>query len=51
MDELGERDADGGFGALERLSTELKTTLWSLSDSLTAQYFTNLTACRFTASL
>jgi uncharacterized circularly permuted ATP-grasp superfamily protein/uncharacterized alpha-E superfamily protein len=51
MVELAERDGDGNFPALERLSAELKMTLWSLSDSLTAQYFTNLTACRFTASL
>jgi uncharacterized alpha-E superfamily protein len=51
MDEIGARDSDGGFAALEMLSVELKTTLWTLSDSLTFQYFTNLTACRFTASL
>jgi hypothetical protein len=28
--------------------TELKTTLLELSDALTARYFVNIIACRFT---
>ena len=50
MAEISRRDASGTFNALEELVNDLKTTLWALSDELTAQYFTNLTACTFTAS-
>ncbi len=49
--EISRRDAEGNFGALEELVGYLKMTLWELSDSLTARYFSNLTACRFTTSL
>jgi uncharacterized circularly permuted ATP-grasp superfamily protein/uncharacterized alpha-E superfamily protein len=48
MDELSRRADSGNFPALENLVGELKTTLWELSDGLTARYFTNITACRFT---
>jgi len=51
MELISRRNADGDFAALEELVTDLKTTLWELSDSLTARYFSNLTACRFTTSL
>jgi uncharacterized alpha-E superfamily protein len=50
MVEISRRDARGTFNALEELVNDLKTTLWALSDELTARYFSNLTACRFTAS-
>jgi uncharacterized circularly permuted ATP-grasp superfamily protein/uncharacterized alpha-E superfamily protein len=50
MAELSVRDSDGAFVALEELVTQLKMTLWELSDALTAKYFSNLTACRLTAS-
>jgi uncharacterized alpha-E superfamily protein len=50
MAELAHRDADASFRALEELSTELKTSLWELSDALTARYFSNLTACRLESS-
>ena len=33
---------DGNFGALEEIVDQLKTTLWELSDTLTARYFSNL---------
>ena len=49
MEEVARRDAHGNFNALERLVGELKAALWDLSDGLTAKYFSNLTACRFTA--
>jgi hypothetical protein len=48
--ELSRRDTEGNFCALEELANELKSTLWELSDALTARYFSNLTACRLTAS-
>jgi uncharacterized circularly permuted ATP-grasp superfamily protein/uncharacterized alpha-E superfamily protein len=50
IQDLSQRDADGEFHALEELTYQLKTTLWELSDALTARYFSNLTACRLTAS-
>ena len=50
LEEISHRDAEGNFAALEELVRNTKTTLWELSDGLTARYFTNLTACRFTAS-
>jgi uncharacterized circularly permuted ATP-grasp superfamily protein/uncharacterized alpha-E superfamily protein len=50
ISELAQRDEDGGFGALDRLALWLGGTLWDLSDALTSRYFTNLAACRFTAS-
>jgi uncharacterized circularly permuted ATP-grasp superfamily protein/uncharacterized alpha-E superfamily protein len=50
MADVSCRDIEGNFRALEELAGDLKTTLWELSDALTTRYFTNLTACRFTAS-
>ena len=50
MADLARRDVDGRFGALEELVSQLKMTLWEISDALTARYFTNLMACRLTAS-
>jgi uncharacterized circularly permuted ATP-grasp superfamily protein/uncharacterized alpha-E superfamily protein len=47
---LAQLDSDRNFVALHELVGQLKATLWTLSDTLTARYFTNLTACRFTAS-
>ncbi len=48
--DISQRDSSGNFSALEELLRDVKTTLWELSDALTARYFSNLTACRFTAS-
>jgi uncharacterized circularly permuted ATP-grasp superfamily protein/uncharacterized alpha-E superfamily protein len=50
MADLSQRDAEGNFVALETLVGETKMTLWEISDALTGRYFTNLTACRLTAS-
>ena len=50
IEEVARRDAGGNFSALEKLVCDLKATLWDLSDGLTARYFSNMTACRFTAS-
>ena len=50
MADMSCRDIDGNFRALEELAGNLKATLWEISDALTARYFSNLTACRFTAS-
>jgi uncharacterized alpha-E superfamily protein len=50
MEEVSRRDPDGHFPALDELSEELKSKLWDLSDALTSRYFSNLTACRLTAS-
>jgi uncharacterized alpha-E superfamily protein len=50
MADLSRRDPDGHFPALVDLSEELKSKLWDLSEALTSRYFSNLTACRLTAS-
>jgi hypothetical protein len=50
MKDLSQRSGDGSFIALEQLVDDVKSTLWELSDALTARYFSNLTACRLTAS-
>ena len=50
MAELSQRDSAGDFAALEDLVGQLKTTLWEISDALTSRYFSNLTACLFTAT-
>jgi uncharacterized circularly permuted ATP-grasp superfamily protein/uncharacterized alpha-E superfamily protein len=50
MEEVSRRDPAGHFPALDELSEELKSKLWDLSDALTSRYFSNLTACRLTAS-
>jgi uncharacterized alpha-E superfamily protein len=48
--DLSKRNADAKFAALDELIDKQKTTLWDLSDSLTARYFSNLTACQVTTS-
>jgi len=48
--DLARRDGQGNFAALEMLVEELKSTLWELSDALTARYFSNLNACVLTSS-
>src|SRR5262245_11366276 len=48
VDQLSHRTDQGNFHDLENLAGELKRILWELSDSLTARYFANITACRFT---
>jgi uncharacterized circularly permuted ATP-grasp superfamily protein/uncharacterized alpha-E superfamily protein len=50
MAALSQRGAEGNFGALEQIAVELKMLLWDLSDAMTSRYFSNLTACRLTAS-
>ena len=50
MADISRREPDGSYASLDKLVGSLKTGLWELSDALTAQYFSNLTACRFTAS-
>jgi uncharacterized circularly permuted ATP-grasp superfamily protein/uncharacterized alpha-E superfamily protein len=50
MADLSRRDTEGNFAALQELTNELKSILWELSDALTTRYFSNLTACRLTAS-
>ena len=50
MEDLSRRDPEGNFRPLDELADDVKTTLWQLSDTLTARYFSNLTACRLTAS-
>jgi uncharacterized alpha-E superfamily protein len=46
--DLSRRDAEGGFPWLDALVDELKSTLWGLSDALTARYFSNIAASRYT---
>jgi hypothetical protein len=48
--DLAQRNADGRFGALDELIGELRWTLYELSDVLTANYLSHLTASRLTAS-
>ena len=50
MARLAHRDAAGRFDALEDLIPQLKTTLWELSDALTARYLSHVAASRLTAS-
>jgi uncharacterized circularly permuted ATP-grasp superfamily protein/uncharacterized alpha-E superfamily protein len=50
MAELSRRNAEEEFTVLDELIGQLKMTLWEMSDALTSRYFSNLTACRFTAS-
>jgi uncharacterized alpha-E superfamily protein len=50
MAELSRRNPEGEFQALEDITNQIKSTLWELSDGLTARYFSNITACRLTAS-
>jgi uncharacterized circularly permuted ATP-grasp superfamily protein/uncharacterized alpha-E superfamily protein len=48
--DLSQRDAEGRFAALDELTEEVTTTLYELSEALTARYLTHLTASRLTAS-
>ncbi|HLH30368.1 MAG TPA: circularly permuted type 2 ATP-grasp protein, partial [Terriglobia bacterium] len=50
MASISKREPDGTLPVLDELVGNTKKTIWGLSDSLTAHYFSNLTACRFTAS-
>jgi uncharacterized alpha-E superfamily protein len=50
MPAISRRGTDGNFGELDELVGELRSSLWDLSDALTARYFSNLTACRLTSS-
>jgi uncharacterized alpha-E superfamily protein len=50
MADLSRRETDGNFKSLDEVAAQLNTTLWDLSDALTARYFANLTACPLTAS-
>jgi uncharacterized alpha-E superfamily protein len=51
LEDLAERDPEGNLVALEALITELKTTLWDVSDELTARYLSHLAPSRLTSSL
>ncbi len=51
LEDLAERDSEGNLVALETLLTELKTTLWDVSDELTARYLSHLAPSRLTSSL
>jgi uncharacterized circularly permuted ATP-grasp superfamily protein/uncharacterized alpha-E superfamily protein len=48
--DLARRNGDGDFEALDQLGGRLASMLWELSDTLTERYFSNLIACRLTAS-
>jgi len=48
--DLAQRNADGRFGALDELIGQLRWTLYEISDVLTANYLSHLTASRLTAS-
>ena len=48
--DLSMRGGGSRFLALEELLQETTSTLWELSDSLTARYFSHLTASRLSAS-
>jgi uncharacterized alpha-E superfamily protein len=50
MGEVARRNAEGNFPGLEELAAQLKTTLWNLSDAITSDYFSNLTAFKVTSS-
>lgn len=50
MEDVSHRGSSEMFDNLDRLVGSLKANLWALSDALTARYFSNLTACRFTSS-
>lgn len=50
MNDVSAREPDGTFESLNKVVGDLKTGLWKLSDALTTQYFSNLSASRFTAS-
>ena len=47
---LAQRNSDGRFGALDELIGELRWTLYEVSDLLTANYLSHLTASRLTVS-
>jgi uncharacterized circularly permuted ATP-grasp superfamily protein/uncharacterized alpha-E superfamily protein len=49
-EELGQRDTEGRFTALENLIQQLKENLYAFSEALTAQYMTPAKAARLTSS-
>src|SRR5262249_32310405 len=49
-DDLAARDGEGRLAALEDLLQELKTSLYELSDALTAQYLSHIETPRLTSS-
>jgi uncharacterized alpha-E superfamily protein len=51
LEDLAERDAEGNLVTLEKLISDLKTTLWDVSDELTARYLSHLAPSRLTSSL
>jgi hypothetical protein len=50
MVELGQRDSEGRFVALESLLEQLKVNLYEFSEALTAQYMSPAKASRLTSS-
>ncbi len=50
MAELAGRDPEGRLGELEALLSQIRTTLFELSDALTADYLSHLTSSRLTAT-
>jgi uncharacterized circularly permuted ATP-grasp superfamily protein/uncharacterized alpha-E superfamily protein len=51
VSDLAQRGPDGRFAALEDLISELRWTLYEISDVLTANYLSHQTASRLTASM
>ena len=50
VSDLAQRNAEGRFGALDELIGDLRWTLYEISDLLTANYLSHLTASRVTVS-
>jgi len=50
QEELSQPDADGRLPALSELIRTLKSDLYKLSDTLTAQYLSHITTARLTSS-
>jgi uncharacterized alpha-E superfamily protein len=50
VSDLAQRNAEGRFGALDELIGDLRWTLYEISDVLTANYLSHLTASRLTVS-
>lgn len=46
MEELGVRNKEGNFPALENLLQQMKTSLYDISDAIAARYFSHLTTTR-----
>ena len=51
LEDLAGRDAQGDLVALEKLIEDLRSTLWDVSDELTARYLSHLAPSRLTSSL